>query len=80
MNTQEAIAERITQLCNERQITINRLATISGIPRSTVKNIFYGKSKNTGIITLKKLCDGLDISLADFFDTDELRNLEQEIQ
>ncbi len=80
MNTQEAIAERITQLCNERQITINRLATISGIPRSTVKNIFYGKSRNTGIITLKKLCDGLDISLADFFDTDELRNLEQEIQ
>lgn len=80
MNTQEAIAKRITQLCTERQITINRLATISGIPRSTVKNIFYGKSKNTGIITLKKICDGLEITLPDFFDTDELRSLEQEIQ
>lgn len=80
MNTQEAIAKRITQLCKERQITINRLATISGIPRSTVKNIFYGKSKNTGIITLKKICDGLEITLPDFFDTDELRSLEQEIQ
>ncbi len=80
MNTQEAIAQRIQQLCDERQITINRLAVISGIPRSTVKNIFYGKSKNTGIITLKKICDGLDICLADFFDTDVLRRLEQEIR
>ena len=79
MTTQEAIANRITQLCADKGITINRLATISGVPRSTVKNIYYGKSNNTGIITLKKLCDGLDICLADFFDTDELRSLEQEI-
>lgn len=80
MSTQEAIANRITKLCEEKHITINRLATISGIPRSTVKNILYGKSNNTGIITIKKLCDGLDICLADFFDTDELRSLEQEIK
>lgn len=80
MNTQEAIAKRISQLCDERGITINRLANISGIPRSTVKNIFYGKSNNPGIITIKKICDGLDICMADFFDTEELRNLEQEIQ
>ena len=80
MRTQEAIAKRIKQLCKERGITINHLANISGIPRSTVKNIFYGKSKNPGIITIKKLCDGLEICLADFFDTEELRNLEQEIK
>lgn len=80
MSTQEAIANRIKKLCEEKHITINRLATISGIPRSTVKNILYGKSNNTGIITIKKLCDGLDICLADFFDTDELRSLEQEIK
>ncbi len=80
MNTQEAIAKRISQLCCDRGITINRLANISGIPRSTVKNIFYGKSNNPGIITIKKICDGLDICLADFFDTEELRDLEQEIR
>ena len=80
MTTQEAIGYRIKQLSTNKGITLNRLATISGVPRSTVKNIFDGKSCNTGIITIKKLCDGLDICLADFFDTDELRNLEQEIQ
>lgn len=80
MTTQQAIAQRISNLCTERNITINHLAMLSGIPRSTVKNIFYGKSNNPGIITIKKICDGLDICLADFFDTPELRNLEQEIK
>ncbi len=80
MKIQEGIAKRISQLCKDRHITINRLATISGVPSSTVKNIFQGKSNNTGIVTIKKLCDGLEITLADFFDTEELRNLEQEIE
>ena len=80
MSTQEAIVKRISHLCEERGISINRLANISGIPRSTVKNIFYGKSCNPGIITIKKICDGLEICLADFFDTEELRNLEQDIK
>lgn len=80
MKTHEGIARRISQLCSERNITINRLATMSGIPSSTLKNIFQGKSSNTGIVTIKKICDGLDINLAEFFDTEELRNLEQEIE
>ena len=80
MDTRIAIGNRITELCNEKGITINRLSTIAGVPRSTVKNILYGKSNNPGIITLKKICDGLDICLADFFNTEELRNLEQEIK
>ncbi len=80
MDTRVAIGNRITELCNEKNITINRLSTIAGVPRSTIKNILYGKSSNPGIITIKKICDGLEISLADFFDTDELRNLEQEIK
>ncbi len=80
MTTQEAIANRIKTLCSEKNITVNHLAVISGIPRSTIKNMFYGKSNNPGIITLKKICDGLDICLADFFNTPELRNLEQEIK
>lgn len=80
MKRQEGIARRISQLCAERHITINRLATMSGVPSSTIKNIFQKKSNNTGIVIIKKLCDGLDISLADFFDTEELRDLEQEIE
>ena len=80
METQVAIGNRITELCNEKDITINRLSTIAGVPRSTIKNILYGKSSNPGIITIKKICDGLDICLADFFNTEELRNLEQEIK
>lgn len=80
MDTQTAIAERIIQLCEENELTINKLSTIAGIPRSSIKNILYGRSKNPGIITIKKICDALGISLADFFDTDTLRSLEQEIQ
>ena len=79
MKTREAIAERIHQLCRERKITINGLASISAVPPSTVKNIIYGVSKNPGVITIKMLCDGLGITLIEFFDTDAFRNLEQEI-
>ena len=61
-------------------MSIHKLAIESGVAPSSIKNILYGKSKNPGIVTLKKLCDGLDISLIEFFDTDEFKNLEQEIQ
>ncbi len=75
-----AIQKRILELCDERGITPNRLATISGISRATVRNILNGRSKNPGAITLIKLCDGLGITIFDFFNTDTFRNLEQEIQ
>ncbi len=65
---------------NEKGITINKLATESGIAPSTIKNILYGKSINPGIVTLKKLCDGLDISLSEFFNAQEFASLEQEIK
>jgi transcriptional regulator with XRE-family HTH domain len=80
MNTQKAVAIRILELCNEQSISVNGLATISAVPPSTLKNIINGVSKNPGIVTIKKLCDGLNISLIDFFDTDIFRNLEQEIR
>ena len=80
MNTYETVKNRLIFLCGRKGITINKLATESGIAPSTIKNILYGKSTNPGIVTLKKLCDGLDISIADFFDTDIFRNLEQEIK
>lgn len=80
MKTQQAVVNRIEGLCKERNITINHLAYISGVSPSTVKGIIYGASKNTGIVTIKMLCDGLDITLDEFFSTDEFRNLEQEIE
>lgn len=80
MNTVSAVKNRIFELCNERNISINKLANICGLPPSSVKIILYGKSNNPKILTIKMICDGLDITLAEFFDTDEFNNLEQEIK
>lgn len=70
-----AIAKRIQILCKEKGITINAMTYKAGIPSSTVKNIFYGKSTNPGIGTIKIVCDALDISLADFFDNSIFANI-----
>ena len=67
MKVIEALTQRILNLCKEREITPNKLGTISGVEPSTITSIFYGKSKNPGIITIKSICDGLEISLFDFF-------------
>ncbi len=80
MITREAVAERILELCKEKGITINGIANLSAIPPSTVKSIIYGVSKNPGIVTIKMICDGFNISLPDFFDSDFFYNLEQEIK
>lgn len=80
MDTITAIKERILHLCNERDISINKLATLSALPPSSVKNILYGRSVDPKIPTIKKMCDGLDISLAEFFSTPEFDALEQEIK
>ena len=71
MKFTEAISERILKLCKERNITPNKLGNISGVEPSTITSIFYGKSKNPGSATIKMLCDGLDITIFDFFN-DEL--------
>ena len=80
MRTKEAIANRIIQLCNERDIAINELANLSGVAPSTVYSLLNEKSQNPGAVTIKKLCDGLDITLREFFNTPEFDHLEQEIQ
>ena len=80
MNTVAAVRNRILELCGERNISINKLANICGLPPSSVKNILYGKSQNPQILTVKMICDGLGITLAQFFDTDEFNHLEQEIR
>lgn len=73
------VAARIKQLCTERQITVNDLANISGITPSTLYSMLNGKSKNPGIVTIKKICDGLDITIIDFFNCDLFSNIEQEL-
>ena len=80
MNTKEAIAKRIIELCEDRNIAINALANISGVSPSTVYSILNEKSQNPGAITIKKLCDGLEITLGEFFSTPEFDALEQEIK
>ena len=80
MNTYTAVKNRILYLCNEKRMTINNLATLSAIPPSSLKNILYGKSLNPGIVTIKMICDGFGITLAQFFDTPEFNALEQEIK
>ena len=78
MNTKEAVAARIIQLCKEKQIAINSLADISGVPPSTVYSMLNDKSQNPGIVSIKKLCDGFGITLGQFFSTPEFDELEQE--
>ncbi len=80
MDTITAVRNRILTLCGEREITINKLATLSALPPSSVKNILYGKSKNPKLLTIKMICDGLDITLGQFFNTPEFDALEQEIK
>lgn len=76
----EFTVNRIYQLCKERTITPNALSYYAGISQSTLKSILNGESKNPGIVTLKKICDGLDITIIEFFDTEEYYLLEQEIK
>lgn len=80
MKMEEAVVNRIRRLCGEGKISINRLAYISGVAPSTVKNIIYGKSMNTGVVTIAKLCNGLEVSVRDFFDDEMFGELEQEIE
>ncbi len=79
MNISEAVAQRILSLCWEKNITVNKLCTISAVTQSTVNDIVNYKTKNIGVVTIKKLCDGLGISIEEFFCNEVFRNLEQEI-
>ncbi len=80
MDLREAIRERILELCSERSITVNKLCLMCGITQSTVNNIINSGSQKPTVSTIKKICDGLDITLAEFFDNDKFNNLEQEIK
>ena len=79
MKIYDAVKNRILELLYKKNFSIHKLAVLSGVAPSTIKNILYGKSQNPGISTLKMLCDGLDISIVEFFETEEFLNLEQEL-
>ena len=76
----EAVKERILELCREKNISINKLSTMSGVTQSTVNNIVSGRNRSATISTIKKLCEGLGITLEQFFDSDLFRDLDQELQ
>ena len=80
MNTKEAVAKRILELCEERNMAVNALATVSGVSPSTIYSMLNEKSKSPGVVSLKKICDGLEISIREFFDSELFDDLEQEIK
>ena len=80
MTIGEAVKHRINDLCKERNITVNKLSTICGITQSTLNNIISGRNNSATISTIKKICDGLDITIVEFFQVPLFDNLEQEIK
>ena len=80
MTVGEAVQLRILELCRERDLSINKLSTLSGVTQSTVNNIVSGRNNSATVSTIKKLCDGLGITLGEFFSTPEFDALEQEIK
>ena len=80
MTISEAVVKRILELCKENNITVNKLSTICGITQSTLNNIVSNRNKTSTISTIKKICDGLEITIIDFFNTEYFLDLEQEIK
>ena len=80
MTIGDAVRERILELCRTNNISVNKLCDMSGVTQSTVNNIISGRNRSATVSTVKKLCDGLGISIEDFFNSELFRDLEQEIQ
>lgn len=80
MTIGEAVKERILQLCAEYDMSINKLSTISGVTQSTVNNIVSGRNNSATVSTIQKLCDGLGITIVDFFSADVFKDIEPEVK
>lgn len=80
MTIGEAVKNRILELCRENDISINKLCDMSGVTQSTVNNIVSGRNNSTTVSTIKKLCDGLGITIEEFFASDVFTGLEQEVR
>lgn len=79
MRSKEALQKRILELCNQNGLTLTGLSTLCGITQSTLNNIMSGRNNSITVATVQKICDGLEIDLPTFFDSDLFRDLEQEI-
>ena len=80
MSVKDMVALRFKQLCDERNMTINELAYRAGVTPSTAYSMMSAERRDISIVTIKKFCDGLDMTLGDFFSTKEFDLLEQEIK
>lgn len=80
MSLKEAIAHRIEELCDQKNLNPSSLASLCGMDRSTIYSITGDKSQSPEVVTIKKICDGVEITLGEFFSTPEFDNLEQEIK
>ena len=80
MSVKDEVVKRFKSICTERNIKTNELATLSGVTPSTVYSMLDAGRREISITTIKKLCDGLDITLGEFFSTDEFDALEQELK
>lgn len=78
MRLNKAIEEKITKILIERNITVNKLASMSCLTQSTVDSLINGKSKNPKLLTIVRICDGLGITLTEFFDDKLFLNLDRE--
>jgi DNA-binding Xre family transcriptional regulator len=79
MSIKEAVINRINEICDDKGIAVNKLANISGITPSTVYSVFNSDRKDIGIVLIKKICDGLEITLEEFFSSEIFKSLEQEL-
>lgn len=80
MNVKDAVVERFRQICEERNMTVNELAGNAGVTPSTAYSMFDERRRDVSIVTIKKFCDGLEITLGEFFATENFDSLEQEIK
>ena len=80
MDIGEAVKERILELCREKNLSVNKLSNMSGVTQSTVNNIVSGRNHSATISTIKKLCDGMGITIEEFFNSELFRGLEPEIK
>ena len=78
MKISEAISEKINKIIIEKDITINKLSSISCLTQSTVESLVNGKSKNPKLLTIVRICDGLGITLSEFFNDDLFKNIDRE--
>lgn len=80
MDVKDVVVKRFNELCRERNMRINELANISGVTPSTAYSMMDKSRRDVSIRTIKKFCDGLEITLGEFFSTEDFDNLEQEIK